>query len=55
MKMKRETKYFIAGLVVALIAPLLADWALFGTATPCETIETYENGGSLQACGVKEQ
>ena len=53
--MKRETKYFIAGLVVAFIAPLVLDWALFGTATPCKTIETYKNGSSLQACGVKEQ
>lgn len=51
--MKREHKYFIAGLVVALIAPLLIDWALFGTPTPCETIKKYEDGSSVQACRVK--
>lgn len=56
--MKRETKYFIAGIIVALIAPLLLDWALFGTVTPCDIaighlaargfiVEEYPIGGDV--------
>jgi hypothetical protein len=52
--MKREHKFFIAGIVVALIAPLLIDLVLFGTITPCETIKSYEDGSSVQRCSVKE-
>lgn len=52
--MKREHKFFIAGVVLALIAPLLIDWALFGTPTPCKTIKSFEDGSSIQACSVKE-
>lgn len=51
--MKRETKFFIAGIIVALIAPLVLDWALFGTPTPCKTTIKYEDGSSVQHCEVR--
>lgn len=51
--MKRETKFFIAGVVLALIAPLLLDWAMFGHPIPCETVKTFEDGSSIQNCRVR--
>lgn len=55
LKKKDHTKLyiFLAGVLVALLAPFLIDWVLFGTPTPCHTIKVYEDGSSLQACEVR--
>lgn len=49
----KTTWAFIIGFILALIVPLLIDWVLFGTPTPCHTVKVYEDGSSLQACEVR--
>lgn len=39
---------------VGLSIPLVVDYALFGTITPCHTVKVYEDGSSFQACEVKQ-
>lgn len=44
---------FWAGVVLALVLPFLIDFALFGTPFPCKTIQTFEDGSSVQSCEVR--
>lgn len=55
LKKKDRSKLyiFLAGVAVAIIAPMLMDLVLFGTITPCHTVKVYEDGSSLQACEVR--
>lgn len=49
-----KAKYIFIGVIIGLILPLLIDWLLFGSVTPCHTIKKFEDGSSIQACTVKE-
>lgn len=43
----------IIGLVFGIVAPLLVDFVLFGSMTPCHTVTAYEDGSSVQHCEVR--
>ena len=43
----------LIGVVIGLLLPLLADWALFGTPIPCEVTVKYEDGSTIQHCEVR--
>ena len=50
--MSKTTAFFL-GLAIAAALPLAIDFALFGTITPCETIQRYNDGSTIQKCSVE--
>lgn len=42
------------GVAIGLAYPLVLDYVLFGTITPCRTAVKYEDGSTIQHCSVKE-
>lgn len=49
--MKTAILLFV-GALIGLAVPLLCDWVMFGTLTPCRTIQEYNNI-IIQECEVR--
>lgn len=44
---------FLVGFFLALTLPFFLDFVLFGSPVPCETIQSFEDGSSIQKCSVR--
>lgn len=49
-----KMKNILLGLALGIALPFLGDYILFGTPTPCHSVEVYEDGSSLQHCDVRQ-
>lgn len=42
------------GLAIGMLVPMMIDWSLFHTISPCRTIQQFEDGSTIQRCTVRK-